>query len=274
MLINKIFSFILIIFLFASCASTNKTLVKTKTPELNKLYKRAYDEFSKGNYNQSVFLFEQVEKDYSYTDWAAKALLMRAFMYYDSSNYLIALKNLQKFKIRYQGNKNIPYAEYLIALCLFEQINEVSLSQKNTDLALKQFNKIINLYPNSSYAIDSKFKIDLINEQLAGKEIYLARYYMQRNKWTPALKRLNNVVNNYQSTIFIEEALHRLVEIHYLIGNIAIAKKYAAVLGYNYNESDWYKRSYNIVESKNISTDKKEKKKSFKEKFKQLINIQ
>ena len=274
MLINRIFSFVLIIFLFVSCASTNKTIVKPKVPELNKLYEVAYNEFSKGNYNDSVLLFEQVERDYSYTEWAPRALLMRAFMYYDTSNYIVALQNLQKFKIRYQGNKNIPYVEYLIALCLFEQINEVSLSQKNTDLALKQFNKIINLYPNSSYAIDSKFKIDLINEQLAGKEIYLARYYMQKKKWTPALKRLNNVVNNYQTTIFIEEALHRLVEIYYAIGNVPMAKKYAAVLGYNYNESDWYKRSYNIVESKNISTDKKEKKKSFKEKFKQLINIQ
>ena len=148
------------------------------------------------------------------------------------------------------------------------------MSQENTDLALRQFEKIILNYPNSGYATDAKFKIDLINEQLAGKEMYIARYYAKREKWLPALYRLNNVFKNYQTTIFIEEALHRLVEIHYIIGNIDTAKKYASILGYNYNDSDWYKKSYNIIEGTNILMDKTKQKKSLKERLKKLIRLQ
>lgn len=197
---------------------------------------------------------------------------MRSYIYYDSSEYIAALTNLQKFKKRYAGNDNYVYAEYLIALCLFEQINFASLSQENTELALKQFEKIIKNYPNTKYATDSKFKIDLINEQFAAKEMYLARYYIKRERLLPAMYRLNNIVNNYQTTIFIEEALHRLVEINYYIGNIKSAKRYAAILGYNYNDSDWYKKSYNIVEGTNIPIEKQKTKKNFKEVLKELIN--
>ena len=196
---------------------------------------------------------------------------MRSYIYYDSSRYLEALASLQKYKTRYAGSKDLAYAEYLIAMCLFEQIGIVSLSQENTNLALKQFKKIIEKYPNSIFVDDSRFKIDLLIEQLAGKEMYLARYYMKRQKWVPALYRLNNIYKNYQTTIYIEEALHRLVEINYKIGNIESAKKYASILGYNFNDSDWYKKSYNLIEKKNYSIYKNKEKKSFKEKFLQLI---
>ena len=221
------------------------------------MYKEAFDNFEKGDYLTAIKLFELVEKDYAYTEWASKALLMRSYMYYDTSNYVRALENLQRFKKKYAGNKNIDYAEYLIGLCLFEQINFSYLSQENTKLALKQFNAIIKNYPNSKYSSDVKFKIDLIREQLASKEIYLARYYAKRKKWLPAIYRLNNIVKNYQDTIFIEEALHRLVEINYSIGNIVSAKKYASILGYNFNDSDWYKKSYLILEPKSLEKNKK-----------------
>lgn len=181
------------------------------------------------------------------------------------------MANIQKFKTRYAGSKDLAYAEYLIAMCLFEQVGIVSLSQENTKLALKQFKKIIEKYPNSIFVEDLKFKIDLLVEQLAGKEMYLARYYMEREKWVPALYRLNNIYKNYQTTIYIEEALHRLVEINYKIGNIEFAKKYASILGYNFNNSDWYKKTYNLIEKKNYSIYKKKEKKNFKEKFLQLI---
>ena len=268
----RTFLFIVLIFFSTSCAnSPQKEINPKKIISLNKLYKAAYASFENGKYNEALELFQKVENDYSYTEWASKALLMRSYIYYDSSRYLDALANIQKFKTRYAGSKDLAYAEYLIAMCLFEQVGIVSLSQENTKLALKQFKKIIEKYPNSIFVEDSKFKIDLLVEQLAGKEMYLARYYMKRQKWVPALYRLNNIYKNYQTTIYIEEALHRLVEINYKIGNIESAKKYASILGYNFNNSDWYKKTYNLIEKKNYSIYKKKEKKNFKEKFLQLI---
>jgi len=268
----RIFLFILLIFSTISCTNNIQTEIKPKKIiDLNKLYKAAYTSFESGKYNEALELFQKVESDYSYTEWASKSLLMRSYIYYDSSRYLEALASLQKYKTRYAGSKDLAYAEYLIAMCLFEQIGIVSLSQENTNLALKQFKKIIEKYPNSIFVDDSRFKIDLLIEQLAGKEMYLARYYMKRQKWVPALYRLNNIYKNYQTTIYIEEALHRLVEINYKIGNIESAKKYASILGYNFNDSDWYKKSYNLIEKKNYSIYKNKEKKSFKEKFLQLI---
>ncbi len=269
-------SILVLIFLFnISCSSNTKQVIEVrKTVPLEILYKEAYKNFEIGKYNEAVELFDRVEKDYSYTEWAPKSLLMKSFIYYETLNYVRALTNLQKFKKRYSGDKNIAYAEYLIAMCLFEQINFANLSQENTELALKQFNKIIEQFPNTDYANDAKFKINLINEQFAAKEMYLARYYAKRQKWTPALYRLNNVVKKYETSIFIEEALHRLVEINYKIGNINSAKKYASILGYNYNDSDWYKKSYNIVQGTSIPLSKDKKKISLKDKLKQLINLQ
>ena len=141
-------------------------------------------------------------------------------------------------------------------------------------LAKRQFEKIILNYPNSKYAEDSKFKLDLIQDQLAGKEMYVARYYTVREKWGPALFRLNRVLKYYETTVYIEEALHRLVEIHYKLGNIPAARKYASILGYNYNDSDWYKKSYKIVENKNLRIEKEKQKKSLKEKLKKIIKLQ
>ena len=268
----RIFLFILLIFSTISCTNNIQTEIKPKKIiDLNKLYKAAYTSFESGKYNEALEFFEKVENDYSYTEWASKALLMRSYIYYESSRYLDALANLQKFKTRYAGSKDLAYAEYLMAMCLFEQVGLVSLSQENTNLALKQFKKIIEKHPNSIFAEDSRFKIDLLLEQLAGKEMYLARYYMNREKWVPALYRLNNIYKNYQTTIYIEEALHRLVEINYKIGNIESAKKYASILGYNFNDSDWYKKSYNLIEKKNYSIYKKKEKINFKKKFLQLI---
>ena len=270
------FLLIFVLIFFSSCSSSDqgKSIKPKEAIPLEKLYKAAYNSFENGDYDQAVTLFEMVERDYSYTEWAPRALLMKAYLYYDSGQYVVALTNLQKFKQRHSGSNSIAYAEYLIGICMFEQINLAALSQENTVLALRQFNKIISNYPNTAYATDAKFKIDLLNEQMAAKEMYLARYYAKKEKWLPALYRLNNVFKNYQTTVFIEEALHRLVEIHYKIGNINAAKKYASILGYNYNYSDWYKKSYNIVEAANIPLAKAKQKKSLKERLKQLIQIQ
>jgi outer membrane protein assembly factor BamD len=273
-LYNLLLIFILTIFYSCSSGDKVKNLKPKKIISLEKLYTEAYRNFEIGDYNQAIKIFEIVEKDYSYTEWAPRALLMRAYMYYDAGDYVAALTHLQRFKQRNSGSKNLQYVEYLIGICMFEQINYISLTQEPTELALRQFEKIISNYPSSSYATDAKFKIDLINEQKAGKEMYLARYYAKKEMWLPALYRLNNVFKDYQSTVFIEEALHRLVEIHYKIGNIETAKKYASILGYNYNDSDWYKKSYNIIEGTNIPMDKTKQKKSLKERLKKLIRLQ
>ena len=259
------------------CSSKNKTIFaepKTAIP-LEKLYAEAYLNYKNNKYQDAVELFEEVEKNYSFnTEWASKSLLMRGYIYYEVSKYVESLEILKKFKTRYAGNKNMDYVEYLMAICLFEQINIIPLSQENTLLAERQFKKIILNYPTSNYAEDAKFKLDLIQDQLAGKEMYVARYYIKRNKWGPALIRLNRIVKEYETTIYIEEALHRLVEIHYKLGNIPVARRYASILGYNYNDSNWYKKSYNIVENKNLPIEKEKQKKSLKEKLKKIIKLQ
>ena len=155
---------------------------------------------------------------------------------------------------------------------MFEQLNFIGRDQLNAELSLRQFEKIIKQYPNTIYAKESKFKIDLVMDQLAAREMYVAKYYQNRGKWTASIQRLNNILEKYQTTIYVEEALHRLVEIHYKIGNMITAKKYAAILGYNFNDSDWYKKSYKIIERENISLKNSVNKSSLKEKLKNIFN--
>lgn len=264
---------ILASFFLINCSSKNENLIKPKkTIPLELLYKEAYKNFEQGKYLDAVELFQEVEKNYGYTEWAAKALLLKSYIYYDSSRYVEALENLKNFKKLYSGNSELAYVEYLIAICLFEQINISARDQTNTRLSFQQFNKVIKNYPNTPYAEDLKLKLDLINDQLAGKEMYVARYYQKREKWLAALKRLTNILEKYQTTIYIEEALHRMVEIHYKIGNIEAAKKYASILGYNFNDSDWFKKSYTIVVDKDFVVQQKNTKKTLREKLKALIN--
>lgn len=264
---------IILLFFFSilfSCSSANKNIKVKKQEEIQSvdvLYKSGLNKYENGELQNSVDIFKKIETNYSYSDFAPRALLMISFIYYEANAYISSLNYLKKFKELYPSSKYIPYAEYLIGICLYEQINVVSKDQSETLLALKQFNKIKNNYPKTIYAEESKSKIDLINEQLAGHEMYIARYYMNKEKWAAAILRLQIVIENYQSTIFIDEALHRMVEINYRIGNIQAAKKYASILGYNFNTSEWYKKSYKIVGDKNYTVLDKEKKKSLKDRL-------
>jgi len=274
----KIFNqFIILVatfFLLFSC-SPNKVKKIERPPakiEVAKLYEIASDNFDKGNYKDSLNPFLLVYSNHGFTDYAPRALLMAAYIYYNNGSYYESLEILQKFRKLYPAHRNIDYVDYMSALCAYDQIDTIDRDQTNTLLALKTFKRIKKKYPKSAYIEDINLKIDLINDQLAGKEMYIARFYMERKKWLAALVRLNSIIENYQNTIYVEEALHRLVEIHYLNGNIVTAKKYASILGYNYNDSDWFKKSYKIISTdENFFKDRKQKK-SFKEKIKALIN--
>lgn len=248
--INKYVTILLLI-LFFGCTNNNLLVKKPeKIPSLENLYSQAYKSFELGDWNKSISLFKKVETYYAYTEWAPRASYLIMYMYYEANEEIKTLEYAKKIKKLYPTSKNMDYVEYIIGLVFYDEINAISRDQKNSFLALKQFKKILTEYPNSIYADDVKFKIDLIYEQLAGKEIYLARYFMKKSKWIPAIQRLNNVIEKYDTTIYSMEALHRLVEIYYKLGNYDQANKYAAILGYNYNSSEWYKQSYKLLINK------------------------
>lgn len=270
---KKIIYFLFIILL--SCSSDKNIKIKKKE-ELQSaefLYTTALNEYEEGKLQSAIDFLKTIESNYSYSRINQKSILMIAYIYYEGNDYIKSLEYLKKFKNTFPASKYFSYAEFLIGLCLYDQINIVSKDQTNTALALQQFNKIIKEYPNSLYAQESKVKIDLINEQLAGHEMYIARYYISKEKWISAILRLQIVIEKYQSTIFIDEALHRMVEINYRLGNLETAKKYASILGYNYNSSDWYKKTYKIVGDKKYSILNDEKKRTIKDKLLSIFNI-
>ena len=273
--IKKFFSICLMIssiFYFTGCAAKNEKIIsQKKIIPLEILYKEAFKNFDQGKNQEALDLFLEVEKNFGYTKWAQKALLFRAFIYYENSKYIESLELLKNYKKLYQGSSDLIYAEYLTAICLYEQINIASKDQTTTYLALDYFKRFLKNYPNSDYSDDLRLKLDLINTQLAGKEMYVARYYQKREKWLAALRRLNEVLIKYETTVYAEEALHRLVEIHYKIGNLDHAKKYASILGYNYNEGDWFKKSYTVITGKEFLNKNSINKKTFLQQIKSLI---
>lgn len=269
---NKVFVYFFFIILLFNCSykeKEEKFVKPKKNLPLNIIYSEAYKNFEQGKYQDAIDLFEEVEKNYGYTEWASKALLFKAYINYESNKLIESLEILKKFKKLYPASKNLDYVEYLIAMCLFDQVSLTSRDQTATYLAAKQFNKILKDYPDTVYAEDIKFKFDLLNDQLAGKEMYVGRYYQKKRKWLPALNRFHNVLKNYQTTIYVEEAIHRIVEINYIIGNIDEAKKYASIMSFNYNKSSWYEETYNIFNNKNNLN--KNKSKILKEKLKKLL---
>ena len=190
--------------------------------------------------------FKEVESLMPQDKWAAKASLMAGFAEYSRNAYASAVFDLERHIKHYPADKNIPYAHYLIAMCYYEQILDEQKDLKPLLKAKEKFEFVMQKYANTDYAMDSRFKIDLIIDQLAAKEMSIARYYMTTEKWIPALNRLKVIINKYDKTIFIEEALHRLVEVYYRLGLLEEAKQAATVLGYNYGSGDWYKKSYKV----------------------------
>ena len=202
--------------------------------------------------------FKEVENLVPQSDWAAKASLMAGYADYSRNSYSSAVFNLERHLVNYPADKNIPYVHYLIAICYYEQILDEKKDLQPLLKAKKKFEFIVQAYPDTDYATDARFKIDLITDQLAAKEMSIARFYMKTKKWIPALNRLKTVVEKYETRVFVEEALHRLVEVYYRLGLIDEAKKAAAILGYNYQSGEWYKKSYKVF-NKNYKPKKNKK---------------
>ena len=245
----KFICFIFLLFLSA-CGTSDKKDVKTNLPNEEKaiqVYKEGLQSIEKGDFFFAAKKFSEAEILLPQSDWAAKSALMTGYCYYSINFYNDAIINLQRFVKIYPASKDLDYAHYLIAISYYEQILD---EKKDIEPLLKSKEKInffLNNYPETDYAIDLKYKLELVINQLAAKEISIARYYIKNEKWIAAINRLKVIVEDYDNTIFIEEALFRLVEIYYKLGLEDEAKAAAILLGYNYNSSEWYKRSYKIL---------------------------
>ena len=219
--------------------------------------------------------FNEAELLYPQSLWAARSSLMSAYSFYYGSYYVDAIEELNRFKEIYPNHERIVYAYYLMGMCYYEQIADEKKDLGSIVDAQQNFKYVLENYPGTDFALDSQFKLELIQQILASKEMYLAKYYIEKEKWIPAINRYKNVLDKFETTIYIEEALHRLVEIHYKIGLIDESKKYAALLGYNYQSSEWYQESYKVFNKDYEKIIKKRNKKNNKvstlEKIKSLL---
>jgi outer membrane protein assembly factor BamD len=247
---NKFIYFFIILFLCVSCAKEKikDATITEKSLDLQVLeaYKdglKALEEndviFAAKKFNEAEILFPQ-------SKWAPNSALMAAYSYYIQDYYGDAIAELKRFIRIYPKHKDLDYAYYLLAISYYEQIVDEKKDLQSIIDAKKTFQIVIEKYPNTDYALDAEFKIDLINDILAAKEMYIGRYYFDKKKWIPAINRFRVVIDEYDTTIYAEEALHRLVEVYYTLGLIEEAKKYAQILGYNYQSSQWYKKSYSV----------------------------
>ena len=244
---------LLSIFLLFSCSKkNNKSVIAEPTDEEKaiSIYAEAVEALKKGDAFYAGKKFKEVEALIPQGEWATKASLMASYSDYNRNAYSSAIFNLERHIKNYPADKNIPYAHYLIAMCYYEQILDEKKDLEPLLKAKKKFRFIIQTYPDTDYAIDGRYKLDLIVDQLAAKEMSIARFYMKTEKWIPALNRLKIVVDEYEETVFIEEALHRLVEIYYRLGLVEESKQAAAILGYNYKSSEWNSRSYKVFNKK------------------------
>ena len=219
--------------------------------------------------------FNEAELLYPQSLWAPRSSLMSAYSYYYGSYYVDAIEELNRFIEIYPNHERLVYAYYLLGMCHYEQISDEKKDLGSIIDAQQNFKYVLKNYPDSDFALDSDFKLQLIEEILASKEMYLAKYYIEREKWIPAINRYKNILDQYETTIYVEEALHRLVEIHYKIGLIEESKKYAVLLGYNYQSSKWYEESYKVFNKDYEKILKKRKKQNNKvstlEKIKSLL---
>ena len=281
----KIFlTLIFLVALFSSCSKKEKISVLQEQDlesQMIELYNEAYREFLDGDVIYAAKKFNEAELIFPQSEWAPIAALMTAYVYYSDDYYPDAIFELERFLKVYPDHKDVSYARFLLGMCYYENIIDEKRDLGPLLKSKNEFQFVIDNYPSTEFAIDAQFKIDLINDRLAGKEMFIARHYLKSKKWIPAINRFKYVLENYGTTVYVQEALHRLVETNYVIGLETEAEKYAALLGYNYQSSDWYKASYKVLNQdydfsikkfeQNKTKDKKSLFKRFVGKFKTIF---
>ena len=249
-LFKKLVIFFVYVLILSSCSKEIKkeSIIKEKSLDLQVLevYKEGIESLEQGDIFFATKKFNEAEILFPQSEWAPKAALMAAYAYYSQDYYGDSIAELERFLKVYPRHKNKDYAYYLLAISYYEQIVDETKDLESILQARNYFNIIVRDFPNTEYAMDAEFKLDLIEDILAAKEMYIGRYYVQKKKWIPAINRFRSIIDDYETTIYTEEALHRLVEVYYIIGLEEEAKKYAKILGYNYQSSQWYEKSYGV----------------------------
>ena len=275
--IIKILLLILSVILISCSKGEKISVIEEKDIEAQMIeaFREGYEELDKGDVLYAAKKFNEAELLYPQSVWAPKAALMAAYSYYSQSYYGDTISEIERYLKTYPKHKNVDYAHFMLAMCYYEIVVDEKRDLEPLLKAKKQFIFVMNNFPKTDFAMDSKFKLDLIYDRLAGKEMFIGNHYLKKRKWIPAINRYKKVVEDYNTTVYVEEALHRLVEVHYKIGLTEESKKYAKVLGYNYQSSEWYKQSYKVF-NKDYDDKKKEVKKKRKKgliwkKFKSLF---
>ena len=277
-MLKSLIVFLISALLILSCSKKDKieaTLEEgTIEEQMILAYKEGLEFLEKGDALYASKKFNEAEILFPQSIWASKSSIMSAYSLYYYNYYGDAIFQLERHLKNYPNDKNLAYVHYLIAICYFEKLSDEKKDLEPLIQTQKKFEYIINNYPNTDFAIDSKYKLDLILDMLAAKEMYIGRHYMKTEKWIGAINRFKNVINNYDDTVYVEEALHRLVEIYYKIGLIDEAKKVAYVLGYNYESGKWYENSYRVFNKsyKKVEIDNKKKDFLLIKKFKSLFD--
>ena len=268
---NKFFLFIAFFAILISCSKEEikESIIKEKSLDLQVLeaYQEGIKSLETGDVLYAAKKFNEAETLFPQSEWAPKSALMAAYAYYTQDYYSDTIAELERFIRVYPLSKNLDYVYYLLGVSYYEQIVDEKKDLQSIIKAKEYFKIVSKNYPNTNYSLDAEYKIDLVNDTLASKEMYIGRYYFDKKKWIPAINRFRTVIDDYETTIYAQEALHRLVEVHYILGLKDEAKKYAKLLGYNYQSSKWYEKSYSVFDKEyKENVKKRDKKRSKKNK--------
>ena len=271
MFMNKFFLFIAFFAILISCSKEEikESIIKEKSLDLQVLeaYQEGIKSLETGDVLYAAKKFNEAETLFPQSEWAPKSALMAAYAYYTQDYYSDTIAELERFIRVYPLSKNLDYVYYLLGISYYEQIVDEKKDLQSIIKAKEYFKIVSKNYPNTNYSLDAEYKIDLVNDTLASKEMYIGRYYFEKKKWIPAINRFRTVIDDYDTTIYAQEALHRLVEVHYILGLKDEAKKYAKLLGYNYQSSKWYEKSYSVFDKEyKENVKKRDKKRSKKNK--------
>jgi len=279
---NKFFLFIALFAILISCSKEEikESIIKEKSLDLQVLeaYQEGVKSLETGDVLYAAKKFNEAETLFPQSEWAPKSALMAAYAYYTQDYYSDTIAELERFIRVYPLSKNLDYVYYLLGISYYEQIVDEKKDLQSIIKAKEYFKIVSKNYPNTNYSLDAEYKIDLVNDTLASKEMYIGRYYFDKKKWIPAINRFRTVIDDYETTIYVQEALHRLVEVHYILGLKDEAKKYAKLLGYNYQSSKWYEKSYSVFDKEykeNVKKRNKQRSKKNKtlKKIKSLFSL-